>query len=113
MSIRCLLIVVTFLAVCCVAAKQATMLWMVGTVTAMLALLVFFTVQALTRTDRRKLFAQGFSIAGWLYVLLLVFGLEHTLATTWASQVCYGFVSAEKQPNLTYHGVPCMVISRP
>ena len=77
---------------------------MVGTVTVMVAVLVFYTVQALTLTDRSKYFAQGFSIGGWLYLLLLALGFEHTLATTWASQVCYGFVSAETQPNLTYHG---------
>ncbi len=104
MSIRCLLTVVTFLAVGCVAAKQATPLWMVGTVTAMVAVLVFFTVQALTLTDRSKYFAQGFCVGGWIYVGLLVLGFEHTLATTWASQVCYRFVSVEEQPNLTYQG---------
>ena len=104
MSIRCLLTVVTFLAVSCVAAKHATPLWMVGTVTAMVAVLVFLTVQALTLTDRSKYFAQGFCVGGWIYVGLLVLGFEHTLATTWASQVCYRFVSAEEQPNLTYQG---------
>ncbi len=77
---------------------------MVGTVTAMVAVLVFLTVQALTLTDRSKYFAQGFCVAAWIYVGLLVLGFEHTLATTWASQVCYRFVSAEEQPNLTYQG---------
>ena len=104
MSVKHLLGTVTFLAIGCAASKQASTVWMVFTVTSMFMALMYFSVSALTRSGRSKTFARGFCIGGWLYMALLLLGFEHTLATTWASQSCFRFVSAEKQTEPTYQG---------
>jgi hypothetical protein len=104
MSIRWLLVTITFLAVACVAAKQGTQPWMVGAVTAMFALLMFCTVLAITSRGRGRVFAQGFSIVGWLYILLVACGFEYSLATTWGSQLSYGLVKPKDDQDMTYYG---------
>jgi|GEM_PF-6908360 len=101
MSLIWLLRIVAFFAVASAAIAQPCAPWLAATVSLMFVLLVTATVQAVCKRAGAR-FAIGFALSGWIYLVLLFVGFEHTLLTTYVSQRAYA--TATKKPLEQYMG---------
>lgn len=70
-SLGSLFLLLLYLSIGCAALVNATGIWPQVAVTLTLAILVLFSLAAIFWTERRRVFAIGFSATGWLYFLLL------------------------------------------
>lgn len=70
-SLGSLFLTLLYLSVGCAALVNATGVWPQVAVTLTLAILAVFSLGAVFWTERRRVFAIGFSVTGWLYFLLV------------------------------------------
>lgn len=70
-SLGSLFLALLYLSIGCAALVNATGVWPQVAVTLTLAILVVFSLGAIFWTERRRMFAIGFSATGWLYFLLV------------------------------------------
>lgn len=70
-SLGSLFLVLLYLSIGCAALVNATGVWPQVAVTLTLAILVVFSLGAIFWSERRRVFAIGFSATGWLYFLLV------------------------------------------
>ena len=96
-SLATLLLAVLFAAIGCAALVNANDLWRQTIVTATVAALVVATLAAVVRQGRSRVFALGFALTGWIYLVLVfvsAFGLRDDLLTdkavTWLFATIHG-----------------------
>lgn len=104
MSLMWILRIVAFFAVSCAALARPSAPWLAATVTALFALVIMATIQSFSNGRDRR-FAIGFTVAAWVYVLLLIAGAEHMLVTTWISQRCHAMATGQLVSDQDYSGV--------
>ncbi len=70
-SLGSLFLALLYLSVGCAALVNATGIWPQVAITLTVAILVLFSLSAIFWTERRRVFAIGFTATGWLYFLLV------------------------------------------
>ena len=70
-SLGSLFLVLLYLSVGCAALVNASGIWPQVAITLTLAILVLFSLAAIYWTERRRVFAIGFTATGWLYFLFV------------------------------------------
>lgn len=98
-SLTTLFVVVLFAAIGCAAFVNANDLWRQTIVTATVAALVIATLAAVVRQSQSRVFALGFAVTGWIYLVLVfvsAFGLRDDLLTDKAVTGLFATIHGEQ-----------------
>lgn len=111
-SLATLFLAVLFAAIGCAALVNANELWRQTMVTATVTALVIATLAAVIWQGQSRVFALGFAVTGWIYLVLVfvsVFGLRNDLLTDKAVVSVYTAIHGE--PTLQQQWVQTMAVS--
>ncbi len=64
-----------------------------------------FMLHAACSRSTSKAFSMGFTVAGWIYLLLIFNDMEYSLVTTWALEKLYPLLNPQPDTNMTHYGV--------
>ena len=99
-SLGTLLLGLLYLSIGFGALANASAIWLQIAVTLSVAILLLFTLAAIVWTERRRVFAIGFAVAGWLYFVLVFAGLGDVrsyLLTQTATDGLYVMMHGQQQ----------------
>ncbi len=103
-SLATLLLAVLLAAIGCAAVVNANDLWRQTIITATVAALVIATLAAVIWQSQSRVFALGFALTGWIYLVLVfvsAFGLRDDLLTdkvvTWLFATIHGEQTSQQQ----------------
>ena len=108
-SLGSLFLALLYLSIGCAALVNATGVWPQVAVTLTLAVLILFSLGAVFWTERRRVFAIGFSATGWLYFLLVFSDVTNVrpylLTESLTNQLFVAMHSKQTGPNIVYQTV--------
>jgi hypothetical protein len=108
-SLGSLFLVLLYLSIGCAALVNASGVWPQVAITLTLAILILFSLGAIFWTERRRIFAIGFSATGWLYFLLVFSNVTNVrpylLTESATNQLFITMHSKQLGPKIVYQTV--------